>query len=489
MNALKPIIAVVIVLNLALVAWLLLRTDPSTDVVDTKQITDELLSAETLSNSRYDIQDRASELNIILISLDALRFDHTGVGGHSGGLTRNLDQFAEEAVVFHGVTSVAPWTLPSHMSVWTGRWPSVHGVTNKLKLLSQDQMVESTLSPGIETYPDRLIRKGFIAAGFTGGAGVQGKYGFSRNFDRYLDDRYFGGFDYSIPAALDWLKQNRDSQFFLFLHGYDVHGQYALSEGALSALASESSSDLNGDIEENADLREASLAAIDKPGDPPDLTAQLSEADAAFLKSVYASKVRDADQRVGNFLNQLRSLGLFDRSIIVIMSDHGDEFMEHGAVDHGATLYQEQLHTVLMMRIPGYTKKNDITVPVRSLDIFPTLFDLLQIEPPSGVDGQSLVPLLRGENQTLPVFSETDYRLFTHLRMTRRGNHKLVLDLQDGGRELFNIANDPLERTNISSAEPRITYELEQSLRAWMDETRTNPEDYLGVKQQPISIF
>ena len=132
---------------------------------------------------------------------------------------------------------------------------------------------------------------------------------------------------------------------------------------------------------------------------------------------------------------------------------------------------------------------NDITVPVRSLDIFPTLFDLLQIEPPSGVDGQSLVPLLRGENQTLPVFSETDYRLFTHLRMTRRGNHKLVLDLQDGGRELFNIANDPLEQTNISSAEPRITYELEQSLRAWMDETRTNPEDYLGVKQQPISIF
>ena len=73
--------------------------------------------------------------------------------------------------------------------------------------------------------------------------------------------------------------------------------------------------------------------------------------------------------------------------------------------------------------------------------------------------------------------------------MTRRGDHKLVLDLQDGGRELFNIANDPLEQNNISSAEPRITYELEQSLRGWMDETRTNPEDYLGVKQQPISIL
>ena len=160
--------------------------------------------------------------------------------------------------------------------------------------------------------------------------------------------------------------------------------------------------------------------------------------------------------------------------------------LEHG---HGATLYQEQLHTVLMMRIPGYTKRNDIRAPVRSLDIFPTLFELLGFEPPSGVDGQSLVPLLRGDSQSLSVYSETDYLLFTHLRMTRRGDHKLVLDLQDGGRELFNIANDPLEQNNLSSAEPRITYELEQSLRGWMDETRTNPEDYLGVKQQPISIF
>ena len=97
--------------------------------------------------------------------------------------------------------------------------------------------------------------------------------------------------------------------------------------------------------------------------------------------------------------------------------------------------------------------------------------------------------MLRGESQSLPIYSETDYRLFTHLRMTRRGPHKLVLDLQDGGRELYDISTDPLELNNISSAEPRITYELEQTLRGWMDETRTNPEDYLGVKQQPISIF
>lgn len=489
MNSLKPLIAIVVVLNIMLVAWFLLKSDPSSDGSNTTDFTKDLLSTPTMEKSRYMISDRADELNIILISLDALRYDHTGFGGNSEGLTQNLDLFAEEAVVFHEATSAAPWTLPSHMSVWTGRWPTVHGVTNKLKLLSQDQMVESSLSPGIETYPDRLIRKGFVAGGFTGGAGVQGKYGFSRNFDTYLDDRYFGGFDYSIPAALSWLQANRDNQFFLFLHGYDTHGQYPLSEAALSSIVTEHKSDLTGDIDENGKLREKGLMSIQNPGDPPNLTNALSEEDADFLRAVYASKIRDADQRVGNFLGQLRSLGLYERSIIIIMSDHGDEFMEHGALDHGATLYEEQLHTVLMMRIPGYTKRNDIQAQVRTLDIFPTLFELLEWEAPSGVDGQSLAPLLRGESQELPVFSETDYRLFTHLRMTRRGPHKLILDLQDGGRELYDISIDPGEKNNISSSEPRITYELEQSLREWMDETRTNPEDYLGVKQQPITIF
>ena len=122
-----------------------------------------------------------------------------------------------------------------------------------------------------------------------------------------------------------------------------------------------------GDIEENAELREACLEAIDEPeihGPHRGYQRQMPH-----LYAVYASKVQmPISAQV--LPNQLRSLGLYDRSIIVIMSDHGDEFMEHGAVDHGATLYQEQLHTVLMMRIPYYTKRNDICQPVRSLDIF-----------------------------------------------------------------------------------------------------------------------
>ena len=240
MKPARLIVSLVVVANLVLVGWLLFRAPD--------QPIDSLGEASTLEGARYDLSDRVDELNVILISLDALRYDMTGIGGSKRGLTPNLDQFATEAVVFHDAVANAPWTLPSHMSVWTGRWPSVHGVTNKLRLLSQDQMVPTTLSPGIESFPDHLIRQGWKAAGFSGGAGVQGSYGFSRDFDVFLDDRYFAGMDYSIPPAVEWIEKNRQERFFLFLHGYDSHGQYPLAQAKLDRLKADYTGDLNGDV-------------------------------------------------------------------------------------------------------------------------------------------------------------------------------------------------------------------------------------------------
>jgi len=262
-----------------------------------------------------------------------------------------------------------------------------------------------------------------------------------------------------------------------------------LPDGSLSTLLAKTNTKFDGSLKENARLRELGLASIKNPGDNPDLTTEVSEQDALFLQEIYANKIRDADQRLGNFLSSLKNMGLLDRSIVAIISDHGDEFMEHGALDHGATLYQEQLHTVMMIRFPGYARQHDVHTPVRSMDLFPTIFDILGFEGLHGTAARSLLPLLRGQKLDLPIFAETDYRLFTHLRMLRKGPHKLILDLQNGEKELYNLEKDPQEKNNISSEEPRITYELEQAIRSWMDEIQTNPEDYLGVRQKPITIF
>jgi arylsulfatase A-like enzyme len=485
----KILVSILVLINVVVIAWLLVRQPTAELEGGLGGTVEQALGDNTMAQSRYDLSDRAGDLNILLISMDALRWDRTGLAGHDGGLTPNLDAFAEEAVVFHNTVASASWTLPSHMSVWTSRWPSVHGVTNKLELLSQDKMVPTSLSPGIETYPDYLIRAGYTAAAFTGGAGVQASYGFGRDFETYQDDRPFAGMDYGVEPALEWLQAHRGARWFLFLHGYDSHGQYPLPDSKLEAVRADYQGSLDGGIDEQAELREQGLASIENPGDAADLTDTLDEADAAFLAAVYDRKVKDADERLGTFLNRFRSMGLLDDTLVIIMSDHGDELMEHGALDHGFTLYQEQLHVVMMMRFPGYARRQDITQPVRLLDLFPTVFDALGLEGPKGVDGASVLPMLRGETQNLPVFSETDYRLFVHHRMTRRGDHKLILDLADGEKELYDLAADPGETTDISSQNPRVTYELEQSLRGWMDETRTNPQDYMGIQQKPIEIF
>lgn len=485
----KVLIAAFVALDVAVVGWLLARKPAEGPTGGLDAAMQPLMADATMEQARWDLSDRAGELNIVLVSMDALRYDHTGLSGDTRGLTPNLDAFAQEAVVFHDTVAAASWTLPSHMAVWTGRWPSVHGVTNKLRLLSQDQMVPTQLSPGIETFPDHLIRNGYTAAAFTGGAGVQASYGFGRSFETYQDDRPFAGLDYGIEPALDWLQAHAGERFFMFLHGYDSHGQYPLPESELGALKAGYSGTLDGGIEEQARLRELGLGTIDDPGDQQDLTEVLGADDARFLARVYERKVRDADQRLGTFLNRFRSMGLMDRTIVAVISDHGDEFMEHNGLDHGSTLFEEQTRVVMAVRFPGYARRHDIRTPVRLLDLFPTIFDALGLQGPPGADGRSLLPILRGKPLELPLFSETDYRLFVHHRMARRGPYKLILDLADGEKELYDLTQDPGEQKDISSSNPRVTYEMEQELRGWMDQTRTNPQDYLGIRQKPIEIF
>jgi len=487
MKQLRFVAVIVVLLNVVVISWLLLQNPAGEGgVQDLGEVVDPLLTDNTMASARYDLSDRADQLNVILISLDALRYDHTGLGG-GGSNTPNLDQLAEESVVFHDAVASAPWTLPSHMAVWTGRWPSIHGVINKLKPLAGGGWADASLSPGIETYPEALVREGWQAVAFTGGAGVSGRFGFNKGFSEYLDDRKFAGMDYSAPAALEWLDDHRGERFFLFLHGYDVHGQYPLPQSSLESIPYDGP--LEGDIEEQATLREKGLDAIVNPGDAPDLTSELSAADAKFLKDVYALKVRDADQRLGTFLGRLKTMGLYENSIIAVMSDHGDEFLEHGALDHGISLFQEQLHTVLMVRFPGYGRRQDVDQTVRSLDIFPTIFDVLGLKGPAAVDGVSLLPLLQGEPYEASIFSETDYRLFVNHRMIRQGDFKLILDLQDGKKELYDLSADPVEASDISSSEARRTYEMEQALRTWMSATRVNPQDFLYRKQDTIDIF
>jgi arylsulfatase A-like enzyme len=436
----------------------------------------------------FDYAARAKDLNVIWIDVDSLRFDRTGAGGSA--LTPNIDALAKEAVVFTNTTSAASWTVPSTMAMFTARWPTRHGVINKLAPNPEGgEPVFARLADDIPTLPESLVAAGWTAAAFTGGAGTQAKFGYGRGFSTYLDDKPFAGMDYSGPPAAEWLKANKDGHFFLFFHGYDVHGQHPLVGMKERDAVPDYQGALDGTIEEQAKLREQGLSAIVNPGDAADLTKVLSAEDTRFLAAVYDAKVKEADARVGQFLATVKEQGLFDKSIVILLADHGEEFMEHGYIDHGATICEHQVHVPMMIRFPGGEGARVVSDPVRSIDVLPTVLDALGVKPPEGIDGRSLIPLIRGEDLELPVFTESDYRLFVHLRATRVGDQKLILDLGDGQKTLYDVAKDPGEANDLSGADARTTYELEQSVRKWMGEMDSDPNRFLGVKEEHIKIF
>jgi len=430
-----------------------------------------------------------ARLNVIVISMDAVRYDRTGLGPAPTPWTPNLDRFARESVVFHQATSAAPWTVPSHMAMWTARWPTRHGMVNKLRPdPATGGTVEATLDPAIETYPDRLRAAGYTAVAFTGGAGVSGRFGFGRGFATYLDDRRFAGMDYAAPPAVAWLRARSPEAgpFFMFLHGYDVHGQCPLEGLDRATVSPTYQGALDGSIAENARLREQGLAAVRTPGEAASLRGVIDADDGRFLRDVYDRKLARADARLGAFLDELRARDLLDRSIVAVVSDHGDEFMEHGHIDHGHTLFEEQLHVVMMIRYPRGEGRRAVPTPVRTLDLFPTIFDALGLRGPDDVDGESL----RANPTTArPVFAESDYRLFVHHRMVRVGDYKLILDMGDDEVTLFDVAHDPGEQRNLAAREPERRAEMERLLDTWLGRQRTRRDAFLGVREAHITLF
>jgi arylsulfatase A-like enzyme len=295
--------------------------------------------------------------------------------------------------------------------------------------------------------------------------------------------------DYSLPPAIAWLRAHASERFFLFLHGYDAHGQHPLDDVDPRAVAPDYRGPLDGSVAEQARYREQMLAAIEAPGDAASLRGALTADDGRFLRTVYDRKIEAADRRVGRFLDALRELGLLDRTLVVLLSDHGEEFLEHGALDHGHTLHEEQLHVPLLMRFPRAAGRRDVQAPVRTIDVFPTVFDALGLRGPASVDGQSLMPLVRGQPLDLNLYAETDYRLFVHHRMVRHGRWKLVLDLSDGQMQLFDLEADPGELRDRAADAPDALRPLQADLSRWMSTLATTPAAYRGRRDTPITVY
>lgn len=406
--------------------------------------------------------------NILFVSFDALQAAHVSHLGYFRATTPVIDRFAREGFSFKNAISSSSWTVPASMSWFTSLYPSQHKCTNKYSTYTERENILTNLkqlSPDAVTLAEVLKANGYVTAGFNGDAGVSGKFGFSQGFDVYVDGPKFGGMDYSIPKAMEWLKKNSDKKFFLFLHGYDCHGQFDPPQGYRKRFVDFNyTGALRGGKEEQGKFREEGL----KKG-----YIDLTDEDVKFWRALYDEKIHDADERFGQFMQEFEKMGLLDKTIVVLTSDHGTEFYEHKRFDHGFSLYDELIHVPLVMRLPKVPGNKIITDQARAIDIMPTLFDLLKIKASKDLNNQikgvSLVPFMNGQHMDLDAFSETDYRLYVFKRSIRAyDGWKFIYSMDTGQRELYNLNQDPGELNNLAEKDKKIAYELEQKLFSWL---------------------
>ncbi len=408
--------------------------------------------------------------NVLIIGVDTLRADRLHVFGYSRNTTPTIDALAAKGYAFSNAIAPASWTVPSFMSIFTGTYPSVHGVTNKFISFSQDQKQLSNLkitAPQIQTLAEVLKAEGYATGGFTGDAGVSGKFGYNLGFDAYTDEKAFGGLENSKSHALAWADQLGDKHFFMFFHGYDLHGQSAPS-ATNPFLDSTYHGPYTGSPQEESVLREGVLT-------PKGIT--LTPQDAKFWSDTYDGKVVQADKELQTFLTDMSVRGLLKNTLIVLVSDHGEEFYEHKGFDHGHTLYDELVHVPLIFVVPGMQGGQIIKSQVSTMDVMPTILYLLGITPRGELSNQlsgraNLASYFTATStKGYDVFSETNYRGYTYKRSVRTADGwKYILTLETGKEELYNLTVDKGEHTNLVLTDADKAEQLRVELRNHLEQ-------------------
>ncbi|MCX5792227.1 MAG: sulfatase [Elusimicrobia bacterium] len=404
--------------------------------------------------------------NLILIGWDTLRADHVGALGYKRPTTPNLDALAAGSFIFTNAVSQASWTLPSFMSLFTGLYPSEHGVTNKFRLpeTGSTDLQPASLSTSVVTMAELFKANGYRTAAFTGGAGLGGSFGFSRGFDVYVDSRDFAGFGTTFPEALAWLRTNGGAPYFLFVHGYDTHPFHDLEPSGATTFVTKA--EKGKAFKLRARHEKLRMQLLDGK------RLKYTPADVKLWTDVYDEKILRADELLGDFLGRLAAIGSTD-TVIILLSDHGEELFDHGGVDHGMTLYDEVIHVPLLIRLPGRPGLK-ITQQVRTIDVFPTVVALLGLKQGEALReqlrGTSLLGQMDGNAQALDAFSETDYLFHFDKRAVRKSSgQKLIFDRFTQKREMFRIPADPLEKKDLFEDEPAGAYLLEMELFNWSD--------------------
>jgi choline-sulfatase len=348
---------------------------------------------------------------VLIVTIDTLRADRVGIYGASTVATPNIDRLAREGAWAPQADVHVPLTRPSHVSLFTGRYPAEHGIRDN---------ISAPLAANVPVLAEAFQRAGFPTAAFVASSVLDRQSGLARGFDDYADrfedgaDRRSG--DRVVADAIAWIAPHAaagdaaNGRFFAWVHLYDPHAPYAPPEPYASRYA----------------------------GRPYDGTVAWS------------------DDLVGRLAEALRSRGVLDRTLVVVTSDHGEALGDHGEDVHGYFVYEATLRVPLVMRGPGIAPGSVLRGVVRTIDLYPTIAELAGVAADAS-SGRSLTAALTGgaANPDPPSFAESLVpRLhygWSDLHALRDGRWKFILAPRP---ELYDLDRDPGEQHNVAPAEP-----------------------------------
>ncbi len=382
--------------------------------------------------------------NVVLISVDTLRADHLHAYGYPRATSPNLDRFARQAVLFEQCINTGGGTLPVHTSMFTSLPPTVHGVWADNGRVLDSRRV---------TLAEQLQQAGYQTHALTDGGYVSASFGLAQGFDVF--DERGGGLRAELPKLFDWLEARPSGRFFLFLHTYDVHSGFARLPYDHGDAWNHRFGDPAGvtfDGCRDGLCASRLLAAVNRDVESGKRRAAdaFSPKEISYIEDLYDGGVAYADAALGHLFEQLRAHGLWDRTLIVLTADHGEEFTEHGLFLHEQN-HEEVARVPLLIRFPyGRFGGRRSAALVSTLEVMPTILAAVGLAANREAMGESLVPLIAGSRDAI---SRPWVYMAGALEKLRTPDRALFVT-DHGPVQLFDLRHDPGETSNVLAAHP-----------------------------------
>jgi len=375
--------------------------------------------------------------DIVIVSIDALRADHLGCYGCERNTSPVIDSLAAAGSRFTACQSQAPWTLPSHASLFTGLDAVSHGAGysyGSLRGLDRDLL----------TIAEILSESGYHTGAIVNISLLGPDLGFDQGFDTFQSVPEDGALN--ARKTVTWangfidLAVQEPEPFFLFVHLWDAHSPYEPLAPYDTLFTSEPAP-------------EGGYWRLKPDG-------SVVERDCETLLALYDSEIVYTDEHLGRLFGHLRELGIAESTLVVVLSDHGEEFLDHGGTGHGSTLFQEVLHVPLVVSGPG-VPVGVVDAPVGLYDLYPTLLACVGIPAPAGLPGIDVLGATDPRGRAIPSSGSEGMsdRSRTQMIAVRRGDDKVIVDIVTGLALMFDLASDPVEQSPRGSADEGLVAE------------------------------